>query len=208
MSSSISRAELEAMDREELIQTVQSLADTVEDLQTSVELLQTSVWETIEDDMYGDYGSAAGSATIGEHDSLIDWIQSVESENNDLRERVDTLESEIDAIRDIGSERTSKEEKVAQVVTYALNESQTGTGRVKIKPSNVVGLTGVSTRYAYDLVDEIADTYDWALDPQEVSRRPDQDAPEKGVLIDCELVQRDPEALNKFNNGSDEQGGS
>lgn len=139
----------------------------------------------------------------------------------DLQERVDELEQEnqdlrarLDRLGDIGEEKTSKEQKIAAIVTYADNQRRSGQSRITILPKEIQGVTDVSERYSYTLVDDMVggegedelDGYNWALDPQRQARRPDQDKPQKGVLIDFEQLHADPEALNKFINGTDAEG--
>lgn len=135
---------------------------------------------------------------LDEFDRLQDRIEDLEAENAQLRERLNKL-------GDIGEKKTSKEEKVAAILTFADN-ARGEEGRIKVSPADVAGVTGVSERYAYDLVDDVIDEYVWAYDPAEVSRRIDQETPEKGVIVDFERLQEDEESLNKFNNEIGETG--
>lgn len=174
---SLSRAQLEAMDRDELV-------EKVEGMEHRLSKLQEVVYETFKP-----------------------RLDTLEAENDQLRDRVDRLEGEVEAIRDLGSERTSKEEKIAQVVIYAENETDSADGKTTVLPKTVKGIVGVSRRYAYDLIDDMVDDYEWARDPQEVPRRPDQDTPQKGVLIDLERLHDDEESVNKFTTGIHGNGG-
>lgn len=136
--------------------------------------------------------------------------QRLEAENAQLRERLDRL-------GDIGQEKTSKEQKIAAIVTYADNARKSNQDCITVLPETIKGVADVSERYAYRLVDDMVsgdgengtvgpDGYDWALDPQERPRRVDQDKPQKGVIIDFKQPHDDPAALNKFINESTAQG--
>jgi len=142
--------------------------------------------------------------------ALQERVADLEHENQQLRERLDRL-------GDIGTEKTSKEQKIAAVVTYADNQRRPGQTAVTVAPRNIRGVVDVSERYAYTLVDDMIDGdgeqgtvgpdgYDWAFDPRKSPRRPDADTPDKGVGIDFEVLQDDPAALSKFINASTGQG--
>lgn len=173
---SISRAELHAMDREELIEYVESMDDRLSDLQVVV------------------------------YEVLKPRLDELEAENDALGSRVEELEADLEAFRDLGAERTSKEQKVGQIVDWARNKAD-GTGRVTVLPEHVKARTGVTERYAYQLVDDLIDEYDWALDPREQQHRIDETARQKGVLVDLDRLQEDRESLIKFINGSGDKGG-
>ena len=139
--------------------------------------------------------------------SMRDDLRDLEAENDALRDRIDELESEIHAIRDIGSGKTSTEEKFAQIVAYAMNEAGPDRAIVTVTIKNIKGTTGVSRRYAYDLAEKLIEEYDWASDPTERNRSIDQDTPNKGVTIDLEGLHTDPESVNKFTTRSRQEGG-
>lgn len=140
--------------------------------------------------------------------SMQDDLRDLEADNEALRERIGELESEIAAIRSIGSEKTNKEEKFAQIVSYAVNEASPDRTAVTVTIKNIKGATGVSRRYAYTLAEELADEYDWAIDPTARDRPVDQDTPNKGVTIDLERLHTDPESVNKFTTRTGQNGGA
>lgn len=130
-------------------------------------------------------------------------------------ERVETLENDLEALgdvsemlADVGEQKTSKETKVAAVVTYANNTRRDEQPGVTVLPKAIKGVTEVSRRYAYDLVDDMIDMYEWAHDPAAVERygAVERDTPQKGVLIDFEGVHGEPVPVNKFTTRSGGQG--
>jgi len=121
---------------------------------------------------------------------LEDRVDGLEAENGELRTRLDKL-------GDIGQQKTSKEQKVAAIVTYADNQRSAGQSAVTVLPRVIKGLVGVSRRYAYDLVDDMVEEYEWAYDPQKVNVHPGHDGA-KGVLIDFDGIHGEPVSVNKF----------
>lgn len=213
------RAEVGEMDRDELVEYVQELTDVVDELQGTVALLQKDVWENHDEDLYGDYGTAMGSARIEEHGSVLAWLEDLAGTIDAATERLDEMEAQVETIANVGGKQTGKGEKISQLVAYAWNLADEDQNKITLTPENIEGATGVGTRYAYQLVDEMingdsedgtigADGYDWATDPATRNRRPDQDTPDKGVTVDLDAVQSEYGQLNSFNNGNGEEGGS
>jgi hypothetical protein len=117
--------------------------------------------------------------------------------------RLDALEQRVAELEPTGPE-DGKDGKVAAVVQYAHNRYDgTGVG-VLVKAEEIEGAVGCSTRYAYDLIDEIGTTYAWAVRNQD---RDDgrTDAP-RGVLVRFNADDRPTVPLNKFNNSSGGEG--
>jgi hypothetical protein len=139
-------------------------------------------------------------------------------ELNEMRRRLAELEPVVDRLDDIGQEKTTKEQKIAAIVTYARNARSRDQERVTVTRQNVQGAAGVSRRYSYDLIDDMIngdgqdgavgpDGFDWALDPREQPRHVEQDVPDTGVLIDFERLHEDAAAVNKFITRSGGEGG-
>jgi len=72
----------------------------------------------------------------------------------ELEATVAALEARVDALRAVNAELTSKEEKYAAVLEFAL-EKDCESGMVSIGPHEIRECTDVSRRYAYDLIDAI-----------------------------------------------------
>lgn len=77
-----------------------------------------------------------------------------------------------------------------------------------VLPKVIKGITDVSRRYAYDLVDDMIDKLAWAHDPADVDRygAVERGTPQKGVLIDFEGVHGEACPVNKFTTRSPGQG--
>lgn len=145
----------------------------------------------------------------------VDRVDALETENEALRSRLQTVEGELDAVRSIGAEKTSKEEKVAQIVQYAENQrDDASVWRVTAK--EIVGITGVSRRYAYDLIDAddgLPAEYDWAAEREPQSKPTGKDGGgtiewKNALEIDFEQLHTDPESVNKFTTRSPGTAGS
>ncbi|UIO98877.1 hypothetical protein Hbl1158_10060 [Halobaculum sp. CBA1158] len=158
-----------------------------------------------------DFGRDAGP--VEKTFAALQRIESLEERVDELKHENESIQETVDRLGDIGSNKTSKEQKIAAVVTYADQARETDQSRITVTRKNVKGAAGVSRRYAYDLVDDMIDGdgengtvgpdgFDWALDPAAQSRAIDQDAPTKGVLIDFDVLHDDPAAVNKFITGS------
>jgi cell division septum initiation protein DivIVA len=116
-----------------------------------------------------------------------------------LEQRVAELEAEVDALRSVESEASSKEEKIAAIVATAENLADPGQRTVTVLVKDVRAATGVSRRYAYDLVDDMVEQYEWASAPPEAAYN--EDSRQKGVRVDLEAVHAADGAVNKFTTG-------
>jgi hypothetical protein len=158
------------------------------------------------------------------YDTLIDGVHAaldhhdaIQEENERLREKLADLDDRVERLGDIGEEKTSKEQKIVAIVTYADNARREGQSVVTMTPENITGAAGVGRRYAYDLVDDMIEGdgeggtvgpegYDWAHDPRDLPRHVEQDTPNKGVAIDFEGVHGTSVSVNKFTTRSGGQG--
>ena len=179
------------------------LEECVEDLRSQIEALES----TIED-----VRSSSGKDRASIHKRL----SGLEEELDDLETAVASHGETLDTIADIGDDKTSQEEKLGAIIAYA-NQARDNSSKVLITPKEIAGATGCSKRYAYDLVDEIGGLredgsgggydegeYPWAAvrKAQTVPTANGGERKSKGLKIDFDRVQRDPDALNWFNNGS------
>jgi hypothetical protein len=78
--------------------------------------------------------------------------ESVEDRLTLLEEAVESLEARVDALGSVGGEVTSKEEKYAAVLEFALEKAEESE-TVSIGPHDIRECTNVSRRYAYDMID-------------------------------------------------------
>lgn len=128
-----------------------------------------------------------------------------------VQEQQERHQQQLASISDIGEKKTSKEEKIAALVTFADRQRDADQEKVGLTTKEMQGATGISRKYAYDLVDQLHadDDYPWASDASQRDVHLEQSTPERGLLIDFSLtgVQHDGMPLNKFNNEIGGKGG-
>jgi len=185
MSAGLSRAELEAMDREELIETIESLQDRVDDLDAETQRLDNLV--------------ARAHDKLQRVDELADRVDDLDAENERLRAR-------------LADSANSPHEKLAGLVEYARNK-RSSDAVVVLTPTEIAGSYGCSQRYAYQLIDDLPAEYAWLLSPETLrdsqygTLEQETDAVPKRLGVDFEGVHTAPVPLNRFINGNSGNGG-
>lgn len=163
-------------------------------VQHAFQMFVHSVAGTV-DDM--DVGTVEATfRALDEYDALRERVADLEVENDRLREQ-------LDALGDIGEQKTSKEQKIAAIVTYANQKRDQDNDVMRVMPGEIKGVVNVSRRYAYDLVDDMADEFDWARirEPRTEASAKDGGGRrriKKALEIDFEGVHGDPVPVNKF----------
>ena len=122
----------------------------------------------------------------------------------EARVQLETVRSRVDVLGDIGAERTSKEEKIAAVLAFAFNK-RGSESKVSVTPDEVRGCTGVSRRYAYDLVEAIGSSVNGCRvrEAEVVQTSTGSKRKPKALLIDCDAVQHQTEGVNKLTTGGE-----
>lgn len=136
---------------------------------------------------------------------VADRIDRLEQDLADLREDVDTQGAVVDALEDITHEKTTKEQKVAAIVRYADQKRDNDNAVMRVFPSEIKGLLDVSQRYAYQLVEDLSDEYEWAHERKGRTKPTAKDGGgrqqiKKALEIDFEGVHGESVPLNSFNN--------
>jgi hypothetical protein len=128
--------------------------------------------------------------------------RSLRAELDSLAERVAALEDRVAALGDVGTNPSTKEEKYAAVLAFAANKN-TSTGKVAVTPSEVQGCTGVSRRYAYDLIEAMDDTVDGVRVREATQVQTGSGVEQKGkaLLVDCDRVHATGDGVNQFTTG-------
>ncbi|WP_161569986.1 hypothetical protein [Salinigranum halophilum] len=123
----------------------------------------------------------------------------------EARAQLEAVRSRVAALGDLGAERTSKEEKIAAVLTFAFNKGA-GESKVSVTPQEIRGCTGVSRRYAYDLVEDIGSSVTGCRvrEAEVVQTSTGSKRKPKALLVDCEAVHAESEAVSRLNTGGDE----
>ena len=121
------------------------------------------------------------------------------------REELDAVQSRVAALGDLGAERTSKEEKIAAVLTFAFNKGD-GESKVSVTPQEIRGCTGVSRRYAYDLVEEIGSSVTGCRvrEAAVVQTSTGSKRKPKALLVDYNVVQTGSEGVSRLTTGGEE----
>jgi hypothetical protein len=143
--------------------------------------------------------------------TMVELAVAIGAEFEQLNQRVAELEQQVGAISDLGREKTTKEEKIAAIVQFAMNKATRDDERVSVRPADIKGVAGCTERYAYNLVDELPGAHPFFLAKDDVSQygdlEIDKSSQRKALIVDLELLHEDASALNKFNNETTEQGG-
>lgn len=176
---SLSTAELEAKNRDELLEMIVELSERVDDHQRKL----------------ADH--AAERAKDRKR------IHRLEERTDEQAERIEELEASNAALRDIGTTKTSKEEKIAAIISYADNIRDADQSEVAVAAQEIKGAAGVTRRYAYDLIDDVAAEYPWATIRDARTQPSSKDGGrmiqwKKALAVDFEQLHADPEGVNKF----------
>ena len=125
--------------------------------------------------------------------------QRFREEVTQMENRIRVLEERVARFGDLGSERSSKEEKYAAVLRFAANK-RTANGKVAVSPAEIKGCTGVSRRYAYDLAEAMAEDVEGVRvrEAQAVETGSGLQRKSKALLVDCEIVQANSWSVNEF----------
>lgn len=132
-------------------------------------------------------------------------LEATNEQLDELNDRLDEHEQLLDALGDITQDKTTKEQKVAAIVRFADQKRDNDNDVMRVIPREIKGLLDVSQRYAYQLVEDIAQKNDWAQmrDPRTQATGKDgggRQRIKKALEIDFEGVHGDSVPLNKFNN--------
>lgn len=155
---------------------------------------------------------AVGAEGVTPQTDMVEAASKVAAEFEALSERVAQLEQNVAAISDLGREKTTKEEKIAAMVQFAVNQASDPTReRVALTPKEIKGVTGVGLRHAYNYLDELPGQYEFLLAKKDVKQygdlEIDKSSRKRALIVDLELLHSDEQALNKFNNSNGTEGG-
>jgi hypothetical protein len=119
-------------------------------------------------------------------------------------ERLSEIEAHLEVLQQ-SRDPSTKAEKVATVLSFAANKADND-GKVAVTPAEIRGCTGVSRRYAYDLVETIAADVEGVQvrESKQVTTANGTKHKQKALLVDCEQVHGLEEAVNSFTTGEGE----
>lgn len=169
-----------------LEERVDALASTLETATNrDIPLLKGTVRSIVDADIETIEEFPAAGRAFGRHCAERDErLREVEA-------RVEVLHTHTDA--------STKAEKFAAVLSFAQNKADSR-GKVAVTPAEIRGCTGVSRRYAYDLVDSIAAEVDGVAvrESQQVQTGSGTERKGKALLVDCEQVHELRGAVKEF----------
>lgn len=121
-------------------------------------------------------------------------------------ERLSEIEAHLEVLQQ-SSDPSTKAEKVATVLAFAANKADSD-GKVAVTPAEIRGCTGVSRRYAYDLVETIAVDVDGVQvrESTQVATANGTKHKQKALLVDCEQVHGLADGVNSFTTGEGDTG--
>jgi len=171
-------------------------------LENLVDALRNKL-NSIQKTVQGDRDPMDVDDIIDEHGDVFTRLERLEAENDELRDELQIIQSQLDGIQDLGREKTTKEEKIAALIRFAMNQTTTPReDRVLLSIKDMKGAAGVSRRYCYQLIEDLHEDYEWAIDRKHAEQygemELDTDAQTAGLIIDLEGVHSKPEVVNKF----------
>jgi len=203
----VSSTPIEEMSHTELVEKVHSLESQVDRLELLFEQLLQLGYEDTSDRLDDDINRLAVTTKIADRD-----------DGDELADRFDEIDGLVDELRDIGSKKTSKEEKIASLVTFASNRRSRGSETddvVALSADEVADVAGISKRYAWQLCDDkdgLPDEYEWALSKNEARETQygsvELGAQNKRLVIDFRRLHRNSGEVNKFITNDSENGGA
>jgi hypothetical protein len=146
----------------------------------------------------------AVNETISELQRAIADLGATQDEVEQLRSRVDSLETLVHA--------QGKRGKVAAIIKYAKHKGSQQDDGVMLSPKEIRGATGVSRRYSYQIIEDWPDEFGFFLRRENLSQygqleiATDADGPRLVVVFDGSVHSR-VTSVNQFNTEIAVEGG-
>lgn len=172
----------------------------------------TTLSDYIARDTNDQYGAERIEATLAEHDAadLLELIADLKADNEDLRHRVDQLEERLDTTED-AVHTSGKQGKVRDLVRAAQNRRNGGEDVVMMDYKDIKAATGVSKRYAFDLMDDLPGQFACFEDGDDVgqygSAEINKTEGSRRLAVLIEQVHDEDGLVNKFNTRFGSEGG-
>jgi len=149
---SLSRADLEAMDREDLVETLVAFDSRLEDLETDVRNRMTKTEGEVAMRQLAD----AVEADVPAEDDTVQIATAAADELQHLRGQLDTIDATMP------QQQRGKRQKVRSILEFGVSEANGGTAGVKITSGEAAAAASCSRDTARRLMDEIGTTFAWA----------------------------------------------
>lgn len=182
------------MSRSELEQEVQSLRSEVDKLQ-----------EVANRDMALVKGALTNMMDVESLEELPGAGDHFNEQFAEREERLNSVESDVDGIDStLASGQGGKSSKVRNIVQLA-NNRRKDESVIVLDVSDIKDATGVSRRYAYDLVEDLPEEYPWLHDRGDLAQygdlEIDKDKQKTAIAVDFDGVHDKPCPVNKFTTG-------
>lgn len=187
----------EAAEDAELAETIAELRENLQEVTgRDIPLLKAAVRGIVASEIESIQELPAAGRAVGER-------------LDELDQRVTSLEERVDTLRSIDGGQSSKAEKFAAVLAYAENKATGQRSKVAVSAQEAKGCAGVSRRYAYDLLDAMADEIQGVRlrEAQRVETGSGVEHKQKALLVDCEEVHSDQRRVKQFTTASGREGG-
>lgn len=122
----------------------------------------------------------------------------------------DEMERRLADLGDVGTRKTTKEQKLAAILAFAVNKRGEQAEKVAVSATEIRGCVGVSRRYAYDLMHAMAAEIEGVSvrESKRVQTSSGIKRKKKALLVDCERVHSGTDGVNEFTTGGDDNEGA
>ncbi|WP_276248630.1 hypothetical protein [Haladaptatus sp. YSMS36] len=143
----------------------------------------------------------------------IESMEDLPNEGREFGERLHELERQLVEVDerlaqfgDISPEVSTKKQKFVAILEYAANKQRGDQSRVSVSATEIKGCVGVSRRYAYDLLEEMAESVEGCQlrEAQSIQTSTGVKQKRKALLVDCEEVHSNRGDVNQFTTGGGE----
>jgi hypothetical protein len=149
---SLSRADLEAMDREALVETLLAFDSRLEDLETDVRNRMTKTEGEVAMRQLAD----AVEADVPAEADTVQIATAAADELRHLRGQLDTIDATMP------QQQRGKRQKVRSILEFGVSEANGVTAGVKVTSGEAAAAASCSRDTARRLMDEIGTTFEWA----------------------------------------------
>lgn len=194
------------MDRDALEAEVEELRERVDEVEAIARDTQGLV-KAVRRQMAAQAQVLVGAETVQDADIDPAGVTSHHEQLSTQAQRLDDVESEVDALDGVVTDGSGgKASKVHDIARLA-NNRRSNDAVVLMDVSDIVDATGVSRRYAYDLVDDLPDEYGWLHDRSDLKQygelELDKDKQVQALVVDFDGVHGPACPVNKFTTGGD-----
>lgn len=181
--------------REEVVERLAALKATVAELREEVTMVTNRDLPLLKGTV-----RAMTDGDIDTVEELPDAGRAISEQLARYDERLSAVERQLEMLESLGESPSSKKEKFAAILAFAANKQGHGNGKVALSPHEIKGCTGVSRRYAYELLESMAAQIDGVRmrEAQQVQTGNGTKRKGKALLVDCEVAHTGDVAVNEF----------